>query len=193
MSIHFPYMRESNKKYTAFALIIFSIGFASCKYANTNPKQLGISAQEQLKFQLARYLFKLPNRATEQTKFAKEFDHYYQAQASTAALTHYFRKGDTLYLQISKLAPSLTKKKTATALKVAFDAQHNLLYYEEVYRTWKLEEAELKPKSDLLFNEWIAGRDLSPYYTANSGNESYIEFPDANTYYNVLNREWETD
>lgn len=172
------------------ASLIFSFTLSSCKPANTHPNQLNKLAQEKLKYSLARYLFKLPNRATEANKFSAAFDEYYRTQAIAATLSHYYKQGDTIYFQVNKIAPSLVKKKTATAGKIVLQGDNKIVYYEEVYRTWKMDEAELRQKGDKLFEEFISGKDLSKYYTHNSGKDFYIEFPDATTYYNTNNRVW---
>ena len=55
-----------------------------------------------------------------------------------------------------------------------------------------MEEKELKEKTNLLFEKYVNEEDLTPYYTKNSGNDFYIEFPDDNNIYNVEKRQWVT-
>lgn len=158
---------------------------------NTDPgNSLSDKEQADLKYSIARYIHKLPNKATEDNKFEAQFDEYYATKSKYATLDHYYKgSGDTVFFQISKIAPSMKVKKVATAGKLLRDAAGNIVYYEEVYRTWKMEEPELAKKSKRLFDLFITGKDLRPYYTENS-TEEYIEFPDKNNSYDPGKRLW---
>ncbi len=159
---------------------------------NTNPGQaLSPKDQDSFKYEISRYIHKLPNRATEANKFEQEFDEYYSTKTKYTTLDNYYKSvGDTIYFQVSKIAPSMKVKKVATAGKLLKDTSGKIVYYEEVYRTWKMEEAELAKKSKMLFDLLISGKDLSPYYNENSGKEEYIEFPDKNNKYDTAKRIW---
>lgn len=171
---------------------LVTVSFMACgNNKNTDPER-SLSEQEQadLKYSIARYIHKLPNRATEANKFEAQFDEYYTTKSKYATLDHYYKgSGDTVFFQVSKIAPSMKVKKVATAGKLLRDGAGNITYYEEVYRTWKMEEPELKKKSERLFGLFIAGKDLTPYYTENS-TEEYIEFPDRNNSYDTEKRMW---
>ncbi len=68
----------------------------------------------------------------------------------------------------------------------------SIVYYEEICRTWKMEEDELKTKTAMLFEKVLNEEDLSPYLTKNSSPEFYIEFLDDLNYYDVKDRIWKT-
>lgn len=176
--------------WVSFALLVFV--FTSCKNADVNPNSfLSYKEQEQFKYEVSRYVNHLAKYATNETKFDPKFDQEYLGKAQKSSLDKYYKgKGDTIYFEISKIAPSMQLKKIATAGKLVRNAQGNIVYYNEVYRTWKMEEPELKVKTKVLFNKMISGGDLSQYYTKNSGNDLYIEFPDEFTTFDINKRQW---
>lgn len=69
------------------------------------------------------------------------------------------------------------------------DETGKLIEYEEVFRTWKMKEEDLKARGTLLFDSMVNGKDLSPYYRTNS-TEEYIEFPDGHSFYDKEERMW---
>ncbi len=183
------------KKTNSLLLLIVVIILSSCGIAEKdyNPTtQLNSQEQLNFKYNVARYVCKLPRFATKETMFDKSFDSDYQKQAELINLDKYYKaKGDTVYFEISKIAPSFKFKYTATGGKLLKNETGEIVYYEEIYRTWKMEEDELKEKSKVLFTKMLQHQDLTPYYTQNSGNEEYIEFPDQKTVFNTSNRSWE--
>ncbi|OYQ37854.1 hypothetical protein CHU92_07375 [Flavobacterium cyanobacteriorum] len=175
-------------------LLLLTITFVSCKEKNSNPQQLSPAEQESFKYAVSRYINKAPKDAEGNKKFDAAYDNGYRIMAQKNDLLHYYKddKTGTVYFAIAKIAPSLKLKKVATGGKLKFDAKGEIAAYEEVFRTWKMEEGELKQKTALLFKKFIDGEDLSPYYTKNANGESYIEFPDENTYYDKNSRGWKT-
>lgn len=147
---------------------------------------------ESFKYEIIRYTDKLAKKATHETKFDSQFDSIYQVKAKNAELYHYFvdKKSNEIYFAIARIAPSLKVKKIVTIGKLKKDAKGKIISYEEAFRTWKMEITELKTKSKFLFEKYIAGEDLTPYYTENAKGEFYIEFPDSNTYYDNNKRKW---
>lgn len=172
--------------------ILCTVVLFACNNTDVNPNStLSFKEQETFKYEVARYINHLPKFATEQTKFDAQFDSDYRFKAQKSSLDKYFiGKGDTVYFEISKIAPSMQIKKIATAGKLVRNAQGNIIYYKEVYRTWKMDEEELKTKTSTLFQKMLQGNDLSPYYTQNSGKDLFIEFPDEHTTYDVAQRIW---
>jgi hypothetical protein len=149
--------------------------------------------QELFMYSIIRYIQKLPREATNKNKFEARFDNEYKKMIRDCELLYYFRDPqNNIYFAISKIAPSVKLKKTATLGKVRFDTRQNIISYEEACRTWKMEPKELQEKTKLLFTKYILNEDLSEYYTENSNPEFYIEFPDQNTYYDTTNRNWVT-
>lgn len=179
-----------------YSLAIFvTLLFFSCSKENpTNPDfYLSKLKQEEFKLSIVRYFEKLPTeKDNHQTKFDSIHNDYYIKKAKKANLLFlYIDKDSTYYFAIAKIAPSLKIKKVATIgkLKIKNDS---ITYYEEVARTWKMEEDELKTKTAKIFNSFVNGEDLESFYTKNSKNEFYIEFPDDINKYNVEKRKWVT-
>jgi hypothetical protein len=149
--------------------------------------------QEQFLYSIIRYVERLPKEATNENKFETRFDKDYKQMMSDCELLCYYKdQQNNIYFAVSKIAPSVKLKKTATLGKLRFGKDKNIVFYEEVCRTWKMEPKELFEKTELLFTKYIQNEDLSDYYTENSKPEFYIEFPDQNTYYDTNRRNWVT-
>ena len=155
---------------------------------------LTVAQVESFKYEIIRYTDKLAKNATHETKFESQFDSIYQLKAKSAELYHYYvdEKSNEIYFAIARIAPSLKVKRVATVGKLIKDASGKITSYEEELRTWKMEIPELKTKTKLLFEKYIKGEDLSPYYTKNSNGEFYIEFPDDTNYYDKNARKWQS-
>ncbi|WP_396177470.1 hypothetical protein [Flavobacterium sp.] len=181
-----------NYLFLSFLFILFS---CQKEKINSNPDNtLSKKQQEDFKLSIVRYFEKLPKKdATHETKFDTTHNSYYVKKAKSSDLLHLYIDADsTYYFAVAKIAPSLKVKKVATIGKLKKDKSGAIISYEEAVRTWKMEEQELKEKTNLLFEKYVNQEDLSPYYTANSDGEFYIEFPDQNTFYNTETRRWET-
>jgi hypothetical protein len=153
--------------------------------------QLTPSEQEEILYTTIRYLGHLPKKGSHENKFEERFDHYYAQLAKDYILEAYHKEPEGYeYFLVSRIAPSLKVKKVATGVKMKRNDLGELEYYEEVFRTWRMEEAELKEKSLMLFSKMVHGADLDPYYSQNSGKEEYIEFPDGFVVYDVGERKW---
>jgi hypothetical protein len=180
------------KYYLFFGFLILLISCSKQKI-NSNPNQY-LSKEQQMDFKLSivRYYEKLPtDKENHQTKFDSIHDEYYLKKAMNSDLMYLYIDADsTYYFAIAKIAPSLKLKKVATIGKLKKDASGNITYYEEAIRTWKMEKNELAKKTSLLFEKYIHNEDLASYYTKNSGNEFYIEFPDDNNKYDIVKRQW---
>lgn len=175
-----------------FCILLFTLVSCKEKPKNILPKySLNSEQQEEFKLKIVRYIERLPKYANEINKFESRFDAEYQKMATDCDLLFYFKDTDTtIYFAISKIAPSIKLKKTATVGKLKFDKKNTIVAYEEVFRTWKMEPIELKEKTELLFRKLIDKEDLSDFYTKTSKPEFYIEFPDESNYYDTVNRKW---
>lgn len=151
------------------------------------------AGQEAFKYRIARYIAHLPKKATYDNRFDTAFDAAYRQAAARHRLDAYYRDTDGYhYFLISRVAPSLKQKRVATGGRLKYAADDTTIaFYEEIFRTWKMEEDELHEKSFLLFDKMALQEDLSRYHTENSPREDYIEFPDKNTRYNKELRRWE--
>lgn len=179
--------------YSLFVLVLFY----SCQKEPQKilPSDYLTDAQvESFKYEIIRYTDKLAKNATHETKFESQFDSIYQLKAKSAELYHYYvnEQSNEIFFAIARIAPSLKVKKVVTVGKLTKDATGKITSYEEAFRTWKMEIPELKTKSKLLFEKYIDGEDLTPFYTENSKGEFYIEFPDNNNYYDKEARKWQS-
>lgn len=149
---------------------------------------------ESFKYDIIRYSDILVKKATHDTKFEAQFDSVYKLKAKSAELYYYYidKNSNEIYFAIARIASSLKVKRVVTGGKLTKDKEGNITYYEEAFRTWKMEIPELKVKSKLLFEKYIHGQDLTKYYTKNSEGEFFIEFPDDINYYDSDLRIWET-
>lgn len=137
-----------------------------------------------------RYIAKPPEGLTKLERFYKGYDPYYREQQSRHRMDGYYIDGETHYFVISRPAPSIHEKRVATGGRMKFDKEYNLIEYEEVFRTWKMKDADLKKKSLMLFDLMVKGESLEKYQTKYTTPEEYIEFPDDVNYYDKTEREW---
>lgn len=176
-------------------LFLVLIILFSCESGSKYDPRKNLSEKEQRQILLTsiRYMGHLPKKANHQTKFDQVYDEYYSKLALDYSLEAYYKKNGYEYFLASRIAPSLKVKKVAVGVKMKRTPDGQLEYYEEVFRTWKFEIPEMLEKGLMLFDKMVKGEDLSPYYPQNSGNEEYIEFPDAKVYFNVEERRWKID
>ncbi|EON76877.1 hypothetical protein ADIS_2748 [Lunatimonas lonarensis] len=178
--------------YLRVFILLASLVFSACGVSQYDPGQLAEEEREQLMYQMVRYYGKLPKRhADHQNKFEERFDSYYLAHAKEhEILAYHYDGGGREYLLIKREAPSLYKKYVATGILFERSPSGDIRYYEEVFRTWKMPEEQLKQKATMLFTKMVKGEDLSPYLPENSGEEEYIEFPDKRNAFDPSSRRW---
>lgn len=174
---------------TFLTIILLTV---SCQEGNYSTDQLSPQEKEDLMYAMVRYYGRLPKRfANHENKFESRFDDYYRKHALDHHLQAYYKDGEGKeYLLISREAPSLYKKYVATGIAIERDSTENIVYYKEVFRTWKMKEPEFSAKALILFEKMVKGHNLRPYYPQHSGAEEYIEFPDAVNAYDVRTRRW---
>jgi hypothetical protein len=175
----------------AFSLLLFA---AACS-TGSSTETLGEKPSEELEKELItaiiRFIGRLPSNATQATKSEARFDEHYERLIEQHRIDLYHRDENSghAYLLVSVPARSLYEKWAGTGVHLHIIGD-SIAYYEEVFRTWKMPEAELAEKGALLFTKMVKGEDLSPYYPQNSGKEEFIEFPDENTFYDREKRQW---
>jgi len=149
----------------------------------------------QFKYNVIRYTGKLPGKADHTTKFDSVFDSYYNNLAAQHDLVYFVndQKENKIKFLLTRIAPSIHVKKVAIGGLVQFNKSGEIIYYEEVFRTWKMLVPELEEKSTKLFKLFLDGKDLSPYYTENSKGVEYIEFPNEHVRFDISKRLWVSD
>jgi hypothetical protein len=180
--------------YLLLAILILSLNSCQEKQIrDIDPKSyLTEEKQKSFLYSIARYHIKLPGKANHKTKFESRFDEEYRMISNKHELIYYFIDQDSqqIYFMTYRIAPSIHVKKVATAGIVSFDENGQIIHYEEKFRTWRLPLDELEKKSTMLFQLMLDQKDLSKYYSHNSGEEEYIEFPDEYTYFDIEKRRW---
>ncbi len=151
-------------------------------------------SKKEFKALLIRDIGKLPKKANHKTKGDSKFDDHYQDLIHQHHLMFYYpsKNSDTIYFAINRITPSLYGKKVAIGGKVLIGQNNQIDFLEETFRTFKMPLDELQEKTQMLFLKMIDGDDLSQYEYKNSQPEEYIEFPDQYTFYNSIERKWET-
>lgn len=144
------------------------------------------------KYSIIRYAGKLAPKATHNIKFEPSFDEYYIGLANSHNLDYYYPSEDGfIYFQLSRIAPSLHEKFVGIGGKLKRNDAGEIVYYEELYRTWKMPKDELLTVSKKLFTDMVNGKSLEKYYTKNTPDDVFIiEFPDDETYFDVEKRRW---
>jgi hypothetical protein len=177
-----------------FLLIIIS--FIACKQKAepivSNPEHyLSEKEIQDFKYSIIRYAGKMPKKANQETKFDSIYDAEYEKRALQSDLLYYYvNSKNEIYFAIARIAPSVKIKKVATIGKLKKDENGEIISYVEAIRTWKMEESELKLKTLFLFERYVRNEDLTPYLPENTTQDLYIEFPDKNTSYDTIQRQW---
>lgn len=181
-------------KRLAHLLLLTSLVASACSFEKDyNPdKHLTVQQQDLLMERIIRYAGHSPDGITVADRFNKQFDTFYEEERRKHRLDALYTDGDGYYFLISRGAPSLKIKSVAIGGKLRADNELRVTYYEEVFRTWKMEPDTLLHRSLFLFDKMVKGEDLSPYYSSRSGNTDYIEFPDDRTYFDTQQRIWRT-
>jgi len=178
------------KKFVYSFLILFS-GFIGC--TSTYAPEAHLSAEEKTQIEqiLMRYAFDGPKGADSQSKFDSKYDSVYLRNASHFKLTKWHRTREgKVYFEWRRRAPSMIEKWVATGGVLELSPDGKLSFYQEVYRTWKLDPTRLDRRSDLFFDYMKAGKDLSPYYTSNIKDTEHIEFPNETTEFDISTGSW---
>jgi hypothetical protein len=176
------------------SLFLLSTLLFSCSETSPAGEKPSEEIEKMLLAKIIRYVGHLPKNADDTTKFDTIYDAEYTLQAAKHRIELYHKDNNTgdVYLLVSRIAPSLKLKRVAIGIHLRMEGD-SIAYYNEVFRTWKMEEEVLAKKGGLLYNLMAKGKDLSPYYPQNSGKEEYIEFPDEHTRFDAEKRTWVSD
>jgi hypothetical protein len=167
------------------------LALSGCGPVSYSPSDhLSTQQQEDFKWKIIRYIGRSPDGLTPAERFYPQYDSHYLDQKALHALDAWYEKNGTVYFMLSRRAPSLVEKRVATGGVVRFDANNEIEFYEEQFRTWKMVPDTLKKRSMLLFDLMVKGKSLEPYRTINSKGIDYIEFPDERTLFDVKERTW---
>lgn len=176
------------------SFLVFSFVLASCSLDKDYKPESHLTVQEQDLFmnRIIRYLSRSPDGVAPEDRLDPAHDQHYAEQMKIHRLDALYGEDHTYFFLVSRVAPSLTEKRVAIGGKATVDENMRITYYEEVFRTWKMEPDSLARRGSFLFDQMVNGKDLSPYYTSRLGNTDYIEFPDDRTYFDTRQRIWRT-
>jgi hypothetical protein len=73
--------------------------------------------------------------------------------------------------------------------KIKMDSNGNVVEYDELFRTWKMNADTVDLRGRRLFDIMVSGRDLSAYYTEHK-RDQYIEYPDDRCYFDRIDKRW---
>jgi hypothetical protein len=181
----------------SFVFLVMFLVIQSCgtKEKNNFDPDSHLTSEEQntVKQSIIRYVAKTPRRVMDSIKFDTAYDAHYAEQVRRHELMAYFiaPNGEHFFL-VSRIAPSIEEKRVATGGRMRFEQDWNLVEYEEVFRTWKMNNGDLDVRARYLFELMVKGEDLTPYYAATAGF-NYIEFPDEHVYFDTSSRSWKSD
>lgn len=177
-------------------LICFAFLLVNC---NTKEKEPLVIASENylneteidsFKSKIIHFVGRLPRRGDHTNKFENRFDAHYKELVALHDLKYYYTDSDTTYFLLTRIAPSIYLKKVAIAGKIVVNDNNEISYFEETFRTFKMEEPILMEKSETMFTDLINKKDLSQYEFVNTIPEEYIEFPDEFASYDSDIRQW---
>jgi hypothetical protein len=181
-----------NRVFLRFLLLTAVASCVACGPADRYKPESSLSParQEQFLYSIARYTAKLPKRVTHQDKFDARYDGYFRQEMKSYKVEGYYAGPDsTHFFLISRPAPSLREKRVAIGGRLRYDAKGNLVRYEEVFRTWKMEKEELTRKSSILFDTMIKTGNVNSYLPHKT-EEDWVEFPDERNYFDLADRRW---
>ena len=191
INYHFSFVNLT-QGFLAFlvSVILFSCSTPSTKEYNASRHFTEAQCAELL-MKLIPYSAKLPNGYNYTQRFDKALDTFYVEEIKKYKLEkYYFSENDsTHYFLVSRVAPSLYEKRIAIAGKYKINNRGDITNYEEAFWTFKMKLPELEQKSEVLFNDYVSGNDLSKYLPGKT-NDEWIEFPDAHSYYNKTEKRW---
>lgn len=166
----------------------------SCRFEKDYRTSSHLTAQEQeaVMQQIIRYVARSPEGTAPEQRTESRFDDHYAEQRRLHRLDAYYVDGATHYFLVSRVAPSLTEKRVAIGGRLERNKTGEITYYEEVFRTWKMEPDTLSRRSQFLFDRMVREEDLTGYYSSKTGNTDYIEFPDDRTFFDTRQRIWRT-
>lgn len=175
-----------------FSITILAVLFACSTSADKYKPEQNLTPQEldANLWTMMRYLGKSPEGLTPPERFYAAYDSHYMEQMKLHRIDAWYKKNDTHYFMVSRVAPSITEKRVATGGKVVFDEKGGIAEYEEVFRTWRLVPDTLQKRASILFDRMVKGESLRSFETRYSNGVEYIEFPDEKTYFDKTERAW---
>lgn len=177
------------------SILLFAVACTSKTQINTEDFQVDkyLSEEEKADF-LAKIIYKVgkwPKAANVRTVKHEHFAENFEKELRLHRLKYYYPKGDTIYFATWRVAPSIKEKYRMTVGRLIM-GEDETLFYEETFRTWKMIPSEMEEKGSKLFTLFLEGKDLTPYYNENSGDEEWIEFPDSETWWDAETERWKS-
>lgn len=190
----------SAKYYTFINIMVLTLLLVSCQEspkANRSLNQiheLSEEAQREFSQKVIRYIGRKPEEASQENKFHAYFDEHYEKEIKSMHLSHYFAHpiDGRVFFVYNRIAPSVQLKKVALGGYVSFNQHGEVKQLKEVFRTWKNIPEHIDSISTILFDKMIDGESLEPYWTKNTNNFDFIEFPSDNVWYDTISFTWKS-
>ncbi|MDB5274414.1 MAG: hypothetical protein JWO58_2781 [Chitinophagaceae bacterium] len=97
-------------------------------------------------------------------------------------------QGEYLYF-LTKPAMGVPDLYVGLAGKFKLDANHHIYDFEESFRMFRMYSDELNKKGMEVYNDFVAGKDLSKYHK-DLNVDPYIEFPNEHVGYDKKKMDW---
>jgi hypothetical protein len=182
----FSFLPDMNK----VLIFLFALILLGCKNDEYSPdKYLTADERQKLLQQVVRYSEKRAPHATALNRFDTIFNWYYdKAVKEYDVRRYYIDKTGEHYFLFTRAARSITPMREAIGGKLRVE-NDSLTEYEELFRTWKMNEDSLNTRAFELFDKMINGEDLTKYGPKYQGDR-YVEFPDDRFYFDKERRMW---
>jgi hypothetical protein len=177
-----------------YLTVILLLLLQGCKNARPdyNPDAcLPKEKQQKFLLEMVHYANRLAPEATHETKFDAKFNWYYERAVAESRILfcHLNAKDSTYELLVARKARSVAPMDEGIAVRIRFDKQDRLGYYEEVFRMWKMPSDTLARRGKFLFDRLVNNADLTLYYSKFQ-KDRFIEFPDDRFSFDIEKRKW---
>jgi len=170
---------------------VFVFGCSNDNFVIDPIAYLDTAEQNSFKYKVIRYAGDLPAKGSHDNKFDSSFNDHYRKLSAAHQLRFYYEDTKTGYsfFVLTRIAPSLIEKYVAIGGKFKYSVD-SLVFYQEVFRSWKMPINDQLITAEMLFKKMLKGEDLSQYYPENSGKDYIIEFPSNQVYFDTSKRRW---
>ncbi len=177
-------------RFNALALTIVLLLSCSGKKSNDPFDYMDRTRQNEVIGKLVRYAVKSAPASSRATMFNPEFNEYYDRASRELNIMYLNEDGKGgYYFLISRPARSISPMFEGVGGMLKLNKKDSLIEYNEVFRTWKMEDKDLRSRGKFLFEQMVKGKDLSPFYAKLAGDK-YIEFPDDHFHFDKNERKW---
>ena len=145
------------------------------------------SERDTLLADMITYIYAMPQYASTETRFGKEFRAYYVENLKQFRFEKYYQAPEGIhYFYLIRPARSAEGSLRGVGGKFRLDANKKITSFEEIFNTPASDLKTLQERGERLFNEMIRKGNVDDYLR----NPDYIEWPGKTTYYDTTTHEW---